>query len=375
MVLILASDSTGHIVGNPVKTALLQFDLPDEAIAQVPGDRRDNSRLLLIDRRTGNVSDQRFCDLPDILIEKVLFVRNNARVLKARLPAVRGNGGSAECLLLNPAKSPEEWWCLLKPGKKIRVNDSFCQHGEYTATVIEKDAEGRALVRFQLHRDPDVASLAERIGQMPLPPYIRRDRNPELAAVDEHRYQTVYAARDKTVAVAAPTAGLHFTEEVIRRLQTVGHDFADLTLHVGLGTFRPIQTEDVEQHVMHEECYEIPSDTLRKLHHPDGKRILAVGTTALRTIEDAARKRHLQSEAHGGTLFDSADLFIYPPAEFHTDALLTNFHLPKSTLICLVAAFLTPGSTDGIQWCKDIYLAALRLKYRFYSYGDAMLIL
>lgn len=357
-----------------MKAELFDFELPERAIAQTPADRRDGSRLLLVDRKTGQVSDLMFRELPDILPGQTSFIRNNARVLKARLPGLRATGGKVECLLLNPAEDDQTWWCLLKPGKKLPLNTTFGIDGVYSAYVLEKRREGPTRVRFEVSGGKNVFQLAASIGSLPLPPYIARGKDDQRAELDEERYQTVYAAPDKTVAAAAPTAGLHFTPEMIDCLKGSGHSFADLTLHVGLGTFRPIQVDELEQHVMHEEIYEVPADTLETLRKT---RPLAVGTTSLRTIEDLSRKGILSKDlpVAGESFRDSANLFIYPPAEFHTASLLTNFHLPRSTLICLVAAFLTPGSTDGIEWCLDIYKSAISAGYRFYSYGDAMLIL
>lgn len=357
-----------------VKADLFDFELPEEAIAQTPADRRDGSKLLLIDRKTGQVSNLLFRELPDILPGPTTFVRNNARVLKARIPGTRTTGGKVECLLLNPAEDDQTWWCLLKPGKKLPLESSFGLDGFYSATVLEKRRDGPTRVRFEANNDRNVFELAEAIGRLPLPPYIARAPEDQRSKLDEERYQTVYAAPEKTVAAAAPTAGLHFTPEMIQCLESSGHCFKDLTLHVGLGTFRPIQVDDLEQHKMHEEIYEVPADTLQFLRK---SRPLAVGTTSLRTVEDLFRKGQLSGDGSfpGDPLRDSANLFIYPPAEFYTNALLTNFHLPRSTLICLVSAFLTPGSTDGIEWCLEIYKSAISAGYRFYSYGDAMLIL
>lgn len=359
-----------------VKTDRFHFDLPDSAIAQLPSDRRDDSRLLVVDRSTGQVSDHRFKDLPDILPEKLDLVRNNARVMKARLPALRDSGAPAECFLLRPAKENNQWWCLLRPGKKLRCGSTIQWPGYYRATIVEKTADGPTLVEFATENQLPVEKLADTIGKLPLPPYIQRAEKDLRRTIDEERYQTVYAQKDRQVAVAAPTAGLHFTHEIIECLQKRTHQFHDITLHVGLGTFRPIQVDDLSEHPMHEEYYEVPASTLQRLRSPGDRKTLAIGTTSMRTMEDLQRKGYLDpNHPHQGDVFTSADLFIYPPSRFYTDCLLTNFHLPRSTLICLVAAFLTPDSTDGIDWCLQIYKSAVDLGYRFYSYGDAMLIL
>jgi S-adenosylmethionine:tRNA ribosyltransferase-isomerase len=230
--------------------------------------------------------------------------------------------------------------------------------------------DGTALVRFSTRAGETVAQAANRAGEVPLPPYIER-MDDSLRAEDRERYQTVYAEKGRQVAVAAPTAGLHFTPALLGEIQALGVRTADLTLHVGLGTFRPITTATVEAHPIHGELYEIPVETQRALFPPHGRRI-AVGTTAVRSIEDflaghdaPLRRSHL-SEAH---------LFIHPPFGFRgVDALITNFHQPRSTLLCLVAAFLAPGSTEGVGWLMEIYAEAIARRYRFFSYGDAMLI-
>lgn len=360
-----------------VDTALFDYHLPASAIAQVPADRRDESRLLFVDRKSGLVSDHRFTDLPDLLRRKTAFVRNNARVLRARLLARRPTGGQVECLLLHPANDGKDWWCLLRPGRRLPVGATFEREGWFRAIVREKSIEGPARVSFEIppaHGD-NLVAVAEAIGEIPLPPYIRRESDDPRRALDAERYNTIYADRAKTVAAAAPTAGLHFTPEVIASLESHGHCFNDVTLHVGLDTFRPIATETIEAHKIHRETYEIPPATRRILENKADWRVLAVGTTSLRTIEDFARRKLPPAPSDRDGFTNAAEIFIYPPAHFRTEALLTNFHLPRSTLMCLVAAFLTPGSTDGIGWLREIYQSALALGYRFYSYGDAMLIL
>ncbi|HSH09665.1 MAG TPA: S-adenosylmethionine:tRNA ribosyltransferase-isomerase, partial [Oceanipulchritudo sp.] len=243
------------------------------------------------------------------------------------------------------------------------------------ATVMEKNEEGMARVRFKLLQHESVLSLADETGEMPLPPYIHRSETDPRKALDSERYQTVYADPQKPFGAAAPTAGLHFTPNIINRMVEGGNRFQDLTLHVGLGTFRPIQTELVEAHTMHEEFYELPQSTREALNAQDNRLKLAVGTTSLRAMEDYFRYSRKHEVPKEGVFGKHSDLYIYPPEYFNTDALLTNFHLPRSTLLCLVSAFLTPGSTDGIDWLLQLYEAALKRNYRFYSYGDAMLIL
>lgn len=360
-----------------MEAAQFDYHLPQEAIAQVPADRRDQSRLLLVNRSTGQVADHFFRELPDLLPQPATCFRNTVSVLKARLHGKRSTGGAVECLLLYPrANGPAtEWSCLLKPGKRLPVGSSFFHEGAFKATVLEKMADGEALVRFELDQHDSVTAMADALGEMPLPPYIQREKDDPRRDLDAERYQTVYADREKPFAAAAPTAGLHFTPNVIERMTANGNRFEDLELHVGLGTFKPIQTELVESHIMHEEFYEIPEDTRRSLTAKDGFLKLAVGTTSLRAMEDFYRHARKHEVPETGTFSRFADLFVYPPDSFTTDALLTNFHLPRSTLLCLVSAFLAPGSTDGIGWLKQIYEAAIKRNYRFYSYGDAMLIL
>ena len=235
-----------------------------------------------------------------------------------------------------------------------------------------RESDGLARVAFSTPGGESIVATANRLGEVPLPPYIHRRHTSDERRQDIERYQTVYADRARQVAVAAPTAGLHFTPELLARLASDGVRFADLTLHVGLGTFRPIATDTVEQHAIHRETYEISVAIQRHLTEKAGRRI-AIGTTSVRTIED------FLGRDHAGTARDcvaEAGLFIYPPFTFRgVDALITNFHQPRSTLLCLVAAFLSPGTTDGIAWIREIYAEAIAREYRFFSYGDAMLIL
>ena len=425
-------------------TDLFDYPLPERLIAQQPAQRRDESRLLVVDRKTRTLAHRHFRDLPEYLRTGDTLFRNNAAVIPARLHAVRPTGGQVECLLLRPATdttglpadlsaigsataeatratsrmtcppSPslrrtasalaslgEGWWCLLRPGKKLPVGATFAREGCFTGTVLEKTDDGLARVSFAT-TDGDIVAVANRIGEMPLPPYITGHDNAEAHRLDQERYQTVYADRGHQVAAAAPTAGLHFTPELLATLAAQGVAFADLTLHVGLGTFRPIMADKIEDHAIHREVYEIPAATQRALGETKGRRI-AVGTTSVRSIEDfLSRFPDSHREASAGSRGDPADwiasssrpsgiprhdrhesdfmgeagIYLYPPRDFRgVDALITNFHQPRSTLLCLVSAFLTPGSTDGISWLKEIYAEAVAREYRFFSYGDAMLIL
>jgi S-adenosylmethionine:tRNA ribosyltransferase-isomerase len=362
-------------------TALFDYPLPESLIAQHPAQRRDASRLLVVDRASRKLEHRHFRDLPEYLRAGDTLFRNNAAVIPARLHAARPTGGHVECLLLRPAAdsqvsgfSPQPsdpWWCLLRPGKKLPVGATFARADAFAATVLEKTEEGLARVAFTT-TDGNILAVANRIGEMPLPPYITGREADAARAVDRERYQTVYADRGHQVAAAAPTAGLHFTPELLADLGTRGVGFADLTLHVGLGTFRPIATETIEEHPIHREVYELPPSTQAALFQRGGRRI-AVGTTTVRSVEDYLATHSAPGDRdHLG----EAGLFIYPPRTFRgVDALITNFHQPRSTLLCLVSAFLAPGSTDGIAWLKEIYAEAVAREYRFFSYGDAMLIL
>lgn len=352
-------------------TDLFDYPLPDRLIAQQPADRRDASRLLVVHRREHRIEHRSFRDLPEYLRDGDCLFRNNAAVIPARLHSTRTTGGQVECLLLRPAAATTEWWCLVRPGKKLPVGATFGLEGFFTATIREKTDDGLVRVAFDT-KDTDILAVANRIGEMPLPPYITGHDNDADRATDRERYQTVYADRAHQVAAAAPTAGLHFTPELLAQISSAGVKFADLTLHVGLGTFRPIATASIEDHPIHREVYEIPAVTQAMLFQSAGRRI-AVGTTSVRTIEHYLS---LHSAPTDCDFLSEADLFIYPPRDFRgVDALITNFHQPRSTLLCLVSAFLAPGSTDGIAWLKEIYAEAVSREYRFFSYGDAMLIL
>ena len=351
----------------PLSTSLFDYPLPASAIAQHPAGLRDHSRLMVIHRATRAVEHRYFYELPEVLSQlprKAILFRNNARVIRARLWLKRATGAKIELLLLRPSTEPLTWWCLTKPLKKVSIGETIQLEGMPVATLKEKSPTGEAL--FEFAGDP--LALSEKIGILPLPPYIVRRPHDKDEPEDALRYQTVYA--QEKVAAAAPTAGLHFTPELIMKLESRGHRFADLTLHVGLDTFRPISTETIETHKIHTESYQVPSKTKSLLKSEDGSLKLAVGTTSLRTMEDFTRKG-FPSAPH-----QSASLFIYPPQIVRSaDALITNFHLPKSTLLCLVSAFLTPGNVEGIGWLKSLYAQALAKGYRFYSYGDAMMII
>jgi S-adenosylmethionine:tRNA ribosyltransferase-isomerase len=363
----------------PLATDFFDYALPSHLIAQTPAARRDQSRLLVVNRAERSVAHHLFTDLPQFLRSGDTLFRNNAAVLPARLHARRPSGGQVECFLLRPLESDHTWRCLVKPGRRLPVGATFAHPtGAFAGTIVGKEPDGSALVRFATQGDEAITAVANRLGDVPLPPYIERPSAPEhnLQRVhDLERYQTVYADKARQVAVAAPTAGLHFTPELLSTLAAQGVATADVTLHVGLGTFQPIATDTIEAHAIHREIYEIAATTQRALFPPLAGRRLAVGTTTVRTIEDFMSRQH-GPLPDGGTWVSEANIFIYPPRKFHgVDGLITNFHQPRSTLLCLVAAFLAPGSLDGIDWIREIYAEAIAREYRFFSYGDAMLIL
>jgi S-adenosylmethionine:tRNA ribosyltransferase-isomerase len=333
---------------------------------------------MVVNRANKEVTHTKFNQIGSYLPGNARYFRNNAAVLKARLHGQRPSGGCVECLLLQPADEPNCWWCLLKPGKKAAAT-GFSLEGHYHAEVLQIGENGHYLVRFNLLQNDSVTELTQKIGIVPLPPYIDRGAEDPRSQLDDERYQTVYADYNKQVAVAAPTAGLHFTPTLIDQLEATGATFYDLTLQVGIGTFHPVQVEQIEDHPIHKEWYEIPSAAMAALQKTGPGPRVAVGTTSVRSIEDAMRCN--KSDPPGklsneGDFRAEANLFLYPPAKFHAvDHLITNFHLPKSTLLCLVAAFLDPDGSSGIEWLQQLYQEAVEKEYRFYSYGDAMLIL
>lgn len=368
-------------------TDLFDYDLPERLIAQTPAARREDSRLLVVNRKSGKLQHCIFSDLPELLPAGTRLFRNNAAVLQARLPGLReGSGGKVECLLLRPGEIPTRWWCLLKPGKKA-ASGTFGIENVYRARVIDKedcsDGGGEYLVEFEiLLPHGNVLDVAEKIGALPLPPYITRSRpqGVDFSELDKERYQTVYARREEPVAAAAPTAGLHFSTALLEKIRARGIPQFDLTLHIGLGTFQPIKSATIEAHPMHQEFYTIPQATREQLERiePETSPRLAVGTTSLRAMEDFARRRAAQDPLipASGSIAATAGLFVYPPQTISgADIMITNFHLPKSTLMCLISTFLAPGELRGIKWLKEIYAEAIARDYRFYSYGDAMLIL
>lgn len=357
----------------------LDFDLPPERIAQRPLEKRDASRMLLLDRASGQWEDRQFCEFPDLLRGDELIVINNARVLPARLFGRRAGihaeppgahsvarhehlQAPIEVLLVRQLE-PDVWETLVRPGRKIPVGERIVfSEGELDALVEGRGEYGLRVLRF--HSKNGFHETLGRLGHIPLPPYIKRADEP----LDRERYQTVYAKQGS--AVAAPTAGLHFTAEILQRVHDRGIEIAELTLDVGLGTFEPVRTECLEDHKIHAETYEIPQATIaaleraRREHRP----VLAIGTTVVRTLEDAVEK----AVAHGtpiGPGRAEADIFLYPGKPMRVvNQLLTNFHLPQSSLLALVATLA------GRENILRAYQHAVQSKYRFYSYGDCMLI-
>jgi len=353
---------------------LRDFDyaLPPERIAQHPPAQRDRSRLMVLHRSDDAVDHRQFADLSSLLREGDLLVLNDTRVIPAKFSCRRKTGAKLEGLFLRETDEGL-WEVLLK-------NASRCRPGELLpmdrADGVELELrENLGQGRWRLAACPPgrAVEVLDRAGATPLPPYIRRDDAPEQAG-DRTSYQTVYA--DRPGAVAAPTAGLHFTQPLLDELAARGVETARVTLHVGLGTFAPVKSDDLAAHDMHAEWYELSAETAERLNaaRSAGRRIVAVGTTSVRVLETVAAGQGGEDwrfhAAVGWT-----DIFLYPPAEFlATDALITNFHLPQSTLLMLVAAFCSPGATDGLRTILDAYAEAIRREYRFYSYGDAMLI-
>lgn len=339
-----------------MKTSDFYFDLPEELIAQTPLQRRDGSRLLTLDKETGETGHHHFYDLPSMLRPGDCLVLNNSRVLPARLLGKRSGGGACEILLLID-RGDKVWECLVRPGKKLRTGARVTfGDGELSAEIVGEVEGGNRLVRFEY--EGIFLEVLERLGKMPLPPYIREELE------DGERYQTVYS---KVVgSAAAPTAGLHFTEELLDQLKAKGVKVCYVTLHVGLGTFRPVKADNLDEHEMHSEYCVISRETAETINQTkrEGGRVICVGTTSCRTIESWANEDGTMEEKAGWT-----NIFIYPGYRFKVlDALVTNFHLPESTLIMLVSALA------GRENVLAAYEEAVREKYRFFSFGDAMFI-
>jgi S-adenosylmethionine:tRNA ribosyltransferase-isomerase len=341
-----------------LKTSDFDFDLPAALIAQEPAARRDDSRLMIVDRASGSITHGRFRDIAGMIPRDDLLVLNTTRVFRARLLGTRDSGSPAEILLLKPL-GDDRWEAMVHPGAKLKPGRVVTIAPGFDATVLDRTARGTRVV--QLRANEPVAAAIERFGHIPLPPYIDRGDSAEDAA----RYQTVYA--NESGSVAAPTAGLHFTDELLAMLSAKGVRRADVLLHVGAGTFKPVDADDLTAHEMHEEWYRVTPETAAAVNdtRADGAKVWAIGTTTVRTLESVVDLAGCVRAGEGETR-----IFIHPPYTIRSvDHLVTNFHLPRSTLLMLVSAFA------GADLMRVAYATAVQEQYRFYSYGDAMLIL
>ena len=342
-----------------MKKSDFYYNLPEELIAQTPVTPRDHSRLMVVDRESGAITHRHFYNLCDILQKGDLLVMNDSRVLPARLYGEKVDNGTFIEFLLLEQKGDKLWEIICRPGKKAKVGTKFSfGGGKLLAEVVEVKPDGNRIVQFSC--DGNFYTVLDEIGQMPLPPYITKKLE------DKERYQTVYSR--ELGSAAAPTAGLHFTEEMLQALREKGVETAFVTLHVGLGTFRPVKEDDVLQHKMHSEHYHLPQETVDKILQTkqNGGRVIAVGTTSCRTLEAVATEHDGKLVAADGY----TDIFIYPGYQFKVlDGLVTNFHLPESTLIMLVSALL------GYEKTMHAYDVAVKERYRFFRFGDAMCIL
>jgi S-adenosylmethionine:tRNA ribosyltransferase-isomerase len=355
-----------------MQTADFDFLLPPELIAQSPAPQRDESRLLVLHRADRRIEHRQFRDLLEFLRAGDVLVLNNSRVVPARLRGVNAKSGGKFEMLLLEENAPNDWWAMLRPGKNARIgtqiilNDTNRQPTKIVATVAEVNDEGHRRLKFS--GTTNIINELDSLGEIPLPPYIgRANQLPE----DKERYQTVFA--QPAGSVAAPTAGLHFTEKLLDEIRARGVKICFVTLHVGLGTFAPVKAETLAEHKMHEERFEIDEETIRAVNEAKktGNRVIAVGTTAVRVLESVAAMNAGKLNVFNG----KTNIFIFPPFQFQiVDALLTNFHLPCSTLLMLVSASAAPGEMRGREMILSAYAEAVRERYRFFSYGDAMLI-
>ena len=333
------------------------YHLPEHLIAQHPKDKRSTSRLLHLDRATGKITHGNFTDILDYLQPDDILVRNKTKVIPARLIGKKSTGALVEIFLLKQVDLTI-WECLVKPGRRLKIGSIVHFHNNLKAEIIDYAEEGARLVKFTWLGD--FWEMVENIGHVPLPPYIKR----EATEKDKETYQTVYAK--ERGSVAAPTAGFHFTPEIFKQLEEKGVTMLDVILHVGLGTFRPVKTDDILKHKMHSEHCQITQETAEKINHfkKQNRRIIAIGTTTTRTLESFAH----HGEVHYGSRW--TNLFLYPGKKLQIiDGLITNFHMPESTLLMLVSAFA------GYQPIMKAYREAVEREYRFFSYGDAMVIL
>jgi S-adenosylmethionine:tRNA ribosyltransferase-isomerase len=357
-----------------MQTADFDYVLPPELIAQAPAPQRDQSRLLVLNRGSSSVTHEKFRALLNHLKTGDVLVLNNSAVVPARLRGVNTRTGGRFELLLLEEVSANDWWAMLRPGKRARIGTEIAIQNRDGGSVAEHavvtaiNEDGHRRLRFS-----GAANIRDRLdplGETPLPPYITRSNTAELAT-DKSRYQTVYA--EPPGSVAAPTAGLHFTAALLDEIRARGVRVCFVTLHVGLGTFAPVKARTLAGHTMHEERFELDDETARVVNEAkrDGRRVLAVGTTTVRVLESVASQNGGRLVSGGGR----TRIFIHPPFRFQiVDALLTNFHLPCSTLLMLVSAFAAPGGTRGRELMLSAYAEAVRERYRFFSYGDAMLI-
>lgn len=358
---------------DPLPLSEFDYELPSELIAQCPTENRDGSRLLVMNRSNGALEHRQFTDLVSMLTHQDVLVVNNTKVIPARLRGRKlGTTGAIEILLIEECET-NSWWVMLKPGKRVRAGtqvELLTSENEPSGIqfeVLEKNEEGHCKLLFQ--GTDNILENLEDLGEVPLPPYIEPANQRDYD--DQNRYQTVYATHQGSVA--APTAGLHFSPDLLSQLSDRGVEIIKVTLHVGLGTFAPVKADHIEDHTMHSERYEISptaAERLTKLK-AEGRRIIAVGTTSVRVLESAVDAAD-QSIAPTNS---RTNIFIYPPYSFRfVDALITNFHLPKSTLLMLISAMAAPGSQAGIQRIRKTYSEAIAHRYRFFSYGDAMFI-
>ena len=339
-----------------MKTSDFYYELPEELIAQTPAEPRDSSRLLVYHRETKQIEHRIFRDVADYLKAGDVLVVNRTKVLPARLYAHTQNGGAVEVLLLKRLRL-DEWEVLVRPGKKCKPGTKLTVNEELSLEVLSVTETGERVVKF--HYDGAFEDVLSRAGTMPLPPYIHEK------LTDQTRYQTVYCKENGSAA--APTAGMHFTEELLEKLRRMGVEIVEVLLHVGLGTFRPVKVENVENHVMHSEYYEVSEEAAEKINRAkgEGRRIIAVGTTSVRTLETVAREDGTVAAGKGET-----QIFLYPPYKMKcVDALITNFHLPESTLLMLVSCLCSREEV------LHIYEVAVKERYRFFSFGDACLFL
>lgn len=340
------------------------YELPENLIAQLPADKRENSKMLVLDKNNKTIEHKHFFDITDYIDSDSILVLNNTKVLPARLYGTKETGAKIEVFLLESQGEGKFWSCLIKPSKRVKPDNIITISDELKVRPVKRlEDDGEWLV--ELIYDGDLFEILHKVGNIPLPPYIERKlKSEELKQFDMERYQTVYAKDEGSVAT--PTAGLHFTQEILEKLKSKGVEIAYVTLNVGLGTFRPVKCENILDHKMHSETFEITQDAADKINlaKEQGKKLIAVGTTTVRTLETAYQKYGCIKACH-----DHSELFIYPPYEFKViDKLITNFHLPKSTLLMLVSALA------GKEFIFKAYEEAIKNEYRFFSYGDCMLI-